>query len=227
MHYHLDYPVEQKRPSYHKAIGLLCLAVFLLLLGKIWIPYAVATFNATAFTFLPAEWKQSYIEATLPKAALGQTQNRLTIATKEVHIEAPIIEGIDPTSLLKGVGHDPSSALPGSQGRVVLSGHRFWPDTSPFATVFFSLDKLAVGDSITLRYEDRDYRYKVTDRWDVPKDKAYPYLEPTTKPVLTIYTCGPTPYTARNRLGFNAILDETGLKDDAPEVMEALQEGIL
>lgn len=226
MHYHLVRHHEHRSVKYQKLLGLLCLAVFLALVGKIWVPYAMAAVNATAITVLPPDWADSYIAATLPKTAQVATENRLIIQTKDLRIDAPIINGIDPKSLLKGVGHDPASVKPGEQGRTVISGHRFWPDRSPWATVFFSLDKLKIGDTITVLYEGQQYRYRVTEQWDVPKDKAHPQLAPTTQPILTIYTCGPTPYSAKHRLGFNAVLDQTELKQESQQVIETLQDGL-
>lgn len=228
MHYHLvESSKAQNISSHNKIIGLACLALFLVLVGKIWLPYTAAALNATIITVLPPAWANSYIQATLPKTALAQTDNQLIIETADLHIAAPLVEGVSPADLLKGVGHDPTSAKPGEQGRVVISGHRFWPDSSPWATVFFSLDKLRKDDIISLHYQGQAYRYKVTDSWDVPKDQAYPQLAPSTQPILTIYTCGPTPYSAAHRLGFNAVLDESSLKEEANETIQALQEGVL
>lgn len=227
MHYHFEPEAKPRVPTHHRLMGLACLILFVALVTKVWVPYAAAMVSATAVKFLPADWAQSYIEATLPKTAYAQTDNKLIIQTKDLHIEAPIVEGSDPQSLLKGVGHEPGSSLPGGQGRVVISGHRFWPSSSPWATVFFSLDKLKVGETITLIYDGQTYHYKVTESWDVPKDQVKPFLAPTTEPVLTIYTCGPTPYSAKHRIGFNAKLDQSKLKAESPQALKVLQEGLL
>ncbi len=227
MHYHIAPEPDNKSYRRHKLIGLFCLLLFLVLVGKIWVPYAKAAINATAITFLPPAWAKSYIEATLPDTAKTKSENRLIIGTNDLAIEAPIIDGIGPTALLQGVGHDPASSKPGEQGRVVISGHRFWPDASPWATVFFSLDKLKKGDKISLVYDGQTYVYTVFEQWDVPKEKAYPHLEPSTESILTIYTCGPTPYTARNRLGFHARLDQSTLRQTSLETLQTLQKGVL
>lgn len=187
----------------------------------------MAVVNAAAITFLPPDWADNYIAATLPKTDAATTENRLYIDVPGLHIDAPIVEGIDPDSLLKGVGHDPASVGPGEQGRFILSGHRFWPDLSPWATVFFSLDKLKVGDTVNVSYGGELYSYKIYESFNVPKDKAHPELAPATDPILTIYTCGPTAYSAKNRLGFHARLDETKKKRESIQVMDTLQDGIL
>lgn len=219
---------EKSKRNYNKPIGFAFLVVFLILLGQIWVPFAKAAINATAVTVLPPDWAQSYINATLPKAAFAHTPNRLIIKTKDLNIEAPIVEGVDPDSLLKGVGHDPKSSLPGEQGRFILSGHRFWPfANSPWSTVFFSLDKLKIGDKIQVTYNDKTYTYFVAEQFNVPKDKAHPQLGPSTKPTLTIYTCGPTAYSAKNRLGYHAMLDEAEVKKEAPKALDAFQDSVI
>ncbi len=228
MHYHLADAPLPSRFAWHRLLGTLCLAVFLVLVGLVWIPYGRALANAFAMQILPADLAQSYIQATLPKTALAETTNKLTIATSNLHIEAPIIEGVDTlTDLFKGVGRDQASALPGSLGRVVIAGHRFWPNASPYATIFFNLDKIKVGDTVKLAYNGENYNYRVTDTWDVPKNEAAPQLGPTIEPILTVYTCGPTPYSAAHRIGFNAILDQSKLQRQSAKVIDTLQSGIL
>jgi LPXTG-site transpeptidase (sortase) family protein len=234
MHYFVgDEPANQlnhmpKRGRDHnRFLGFGFLVLFLVLVGKIWVPYAMAAVHATAVVVLPPSWAQSYIAATLPKTAETASENKLTITTNDLHIEAPIVEGIDSESLIRGVGHDPKSSKPGEQGRFILSGHRFWPSSSPWATVFFSLDKLKVNDKIEVRYNGKTYRYHVAETWNVPKDDAHPRLAATSVPTLTIYTCGPTPYSSKNRLGFNAVLDESSLRQDAGAVLGTFQEGVM
>ncbi len=228
MHYHIakDEP-KIRRLSSQKIVGLVFLSIFIILLWQIWIPYAKALAKATAITVLPAEWADSYIASTLPDTELAFNQNQLIIDTPSLKIKAPIVEGVDKASLLKGVGHDPASSLPGYQGRTIISGHRFTVSKSPWATVFFSLDKLKKGDKVKVIYNRKLYTYTVTDSWNVPRNEVYPHLDPTTQPILTLYTCGPTAYSAKNRLGFNAILDEAERQQEAPAEIQTLQEGIL
>lgn len=194
----------------------------------VWLPYSRALVNATAIRVLPPAWADKYAAATLPKTALAATDNKIIINTANLRLTAPIIEGIDPINdLLRGVGHDPASAKPGAQGRVIFSGHRFWPDKSPWATVFFSLDRLKAGDLVTVIYDKETYHYHITNTWDVPFGKAQPQLAPSTEPVLTIYTCGPNAYESRHRLGFDAVLDQSELQRDANKVFDTLRDGVL
>jgi sortase A len=227
MHYHLvDDSIQLKRFPKEKLLGFICLAVFLLVAGKVWVPYLGAVVNASAITFLPPDLAQSYFAATLPKTAQAAGQNKLSIHTKDLRIEAPIVEGDSFDDLLKGVGHDPQSAKPGEQGRVVISGHRFYPNSSPYATVFFALDKLKVGDVINLTYDGQNYKYTVKESWETSKDKAVEHLGPSTGRELTIYTCNPT-YSSQRRLGFTAVMDESAIKSESQKVIDTLHEGLL
>lgn len=227
MHYHLvsDRPI---RPvlTREKWLGLSCLAIFILIMAKVWLPYARAVINASAITFLPPDLAESYFKANLPSTAQAASSNKLWIETANLRLTAPIVEGDSFESLLSGVGHDPQSVKPGEQGRVVISGHRFYPNASPYATIFFALDKLKVGDSINIIYNNQPYRYIVKESWEVSKEQAVAHLGPSTGRELTIYTCSPT-YSSKRRLGFNAVLDESSIKKDSSKVIEALHEGIL
>lgn len=227
MHYHLvDDSIQTNRFPKERLLGFICLAVFLLVAAKVWVPYVGAVVNASAITFLPPDLAQSYFAATLPKTAQAASPNQLTIQTKALRIEAPIVEGDSFDNLLKGVGHDPKSVKPGEQGRVVISGHRFYPNSSPYATVFFALDKLQVGDVIKLTYAGEEYRYTVKESWEVSKDKAVDHLGPTTARELTIYTCNPT-YSSQRRLGFTAVMDESSVKKESQKIIDTLHEGLL
>lgn len=228
MHYYVAAPDHRPTFEYQKLLGLACLVIFGVLVAMVWLPYSRALVNATAIRVLPPAWADKYAAATLPKTVLAATDNQIIINTATLRISAPIVEGIDPIKdLLRGVGHDIVSAKPGAQGRVILSGHRFWPDKSPWATVFFSLDRLKVGDAVTVIYDNQTYHYHITNSWDVPPGQAQPQLAPSAEPVLTIYTCGPNAYESRHRLGFDAVLDQSQLQHDTNKVINTLQDGVL
>lgn len=103
--------------------------------------------------------------------------------------------------LSKGVIHRPSTSTPDKGGNTVLVGHRFMYDVRG---VFYHLDKLKVGDAISVHWFPGKYDYKVTEIREVTPDQIE--IEgPTDTNVLTLYTCTPL-WTAKNRLVVRAEL---------------------
>jgi sortase A len=93
-----------------------------------------------------------------------------------------VIEGIDRTSLRRGVGHIPGTALPGKPGNVGLAGHR--------DTFFRALRNIRQNDTITLTTLLGEYRYRVVSIAIVsPLDIGV--LAPSANQVLTLVTCYP------------------------------------
>ncbi len=103
------------------------------------------------------------------------------------------------SALRLGVWRLPHTSSPDKGGNTVLVGHRF---TYSGAAVFYHLDKVQVGDPITLNWHGKVYRYEVTSIKVVPPTEVS--VEANTKePLLTIYTCTPL-LTAKDRLVIQA-----------------------
>jgi len=86
----------------------------------------------------------------------------------------------------------PERGDPENGGNFIISGHRFvWslnPATVRDHSIFFFLDKVKIGDEIQIRWDNKDYKYIVTELKEV-KPNATEIEQPTTEPQLTIYTC--------------------------------------
>jgi len=123
---------------------------------------------------------------------------RLEIKTADLDISTPVWEGVGEEILSQGVGLQPGTALPGFSGNTVIYGHRWYPGESPYFTVFNDLDKLRVGDTAIINYNNEKFTYKVTES-KVVEPTQVEILEQTEEPILTIYTCTPR-YTADKRL---------------------------
>jgi sortase A len=93
-----------------------------------------------------------------------------------------VIEGTSTTSLRRGVGHIPGTALPGQPGNVGISGHR--------DAYFRPLRNIRQNDIITLITPLREYHYRVVSTRVVgPYDAAV--LNPSANEILTLVTCYP------------------------------------
>ena len=79
------------------------------------------------------------------------------IAIPKIGIDAALHEGIRLTTLDRGPGHWPGSAMPGEIGNVVVAGHR----TSHGAD-FRDTDDLVPGDIVTFTTADGVFDYAVT-----------------------------------------------------------------
>ncbi|MDR2255748.1 MAG: class E sortase [Arthrobacter sp.] len=114
----------------------------------------------------------------------------------------PIAQGVGMDVLdTVGVGHYPTTQMPGEVGNVGLAGHR-----QTHGQVFWDMDKLSEGDKAYIQTADGLYTYTyrstqivAPDRGDVlfpvPGDAA---AKPTDK-LLTLTTCHP-PFTTDLRM---------------------------
>ncbi len=99
--------------------------------------------------------------------------------------EVPIVTGVDEDDLEKGVGHVPSTALPGEGERIFLAGHR--------DTVFTRMGELKPGDVLEIRTAEGTFTYLMTDSVIVGQDDLS-VMEPAGEEVLTLSTCYPFEY---------------------------------
>ncbi len=98
-----------------------------------------------------------------------------------------VIEGTTLDVLTKGPGHYVDTADPWDEtGRVGIAGHR-----TTYLAPFWNLDKMQVGDTITLRTEYGVYDYVVNKVFVVPTTGSGSVLAQTEKPTLVLTTCNP------------------------------------
>jgi sortase A len=115
-----------------------------------------------------------------PVAAANGLIGRLEIP--RLSLSAIVVEGIDRTTLRRGIGHIPGTALPGEAGNVGLSGHR--------DTFFRPLKDLRIQDEIRFSTLKGDFSYQVESLTVVgPGDVGV--LAPSGENVLTLVTCYP------------------------------------
>jgi sortase A len=115
-----------------------------------------------------------------PAASTDGLIGRLEIP--RLRLSAVVIEGIGRTTLRRGVGHIPGTALPGEAGNVGLSAHR--------DTFFRPLKDLKIKDEIQFSTLKGDFRYEVVSlRVVAPSDVGV--LAQSHENVLTLVTCHP------------------------------------
>ena len=97
----------------------------------------------------------------------------------------PIIEGTDEEMLMKGVGHYATTALPGGNEQILLSGHK--------GTVFQRLGELQPGDRFIVDMDYGSYEYEMRESEIVAADDTT-VITPRGEEVLTLSTCYPFSY---------------------------------
>ena len=114
------------------------------------------------------------------KRRLQGTVGRLLIPSLKLNVM--VLEGTDPWTLNRAVGHIERTALPGGTGNVGISAHR--------DGFFRNLGRISKGDEISLVTTEKTYTYAVESTQIVnPRDVEV--LAPSDRPVLTLVTCFP------------------------------------
>ena len=129
----------------------------------------------------------------------------LEVDTDKFKVKAPIVQGTEPVDLKKGIGRHRTTALPGENGNMVISGHRWKFGNNPAYKAFENLDELKNGDKITVHYGNEDFEYEIFEEGIVRDDgKGFDeVMKKTDEQMLTLYTCTPK-YTALKRLYYRA-----------------------
>ena len=151
------------------------LSLYLFVFGGALCAYVIGTY---AWMY---EHQQKLLREWKSHSAVSQSLTKISIP--RIHLEAVVLEGVDPHSLLLGPGHLVSSALPGSAGNVVIAGHR--------DTFFRHVHSLRYGDNIYLSKGPDQFHYVVIGRKIVePNDLSV--LRNAKYGELTLITCYPT-----------------------------------
>jgi sortase A len=122
-----------------------------------------------------------------PKGATATSTDGLIgrIVIPRLLLSAVVVEGIDPSTLRRVVGHIPGTALPGQPGNVGLAGHR--------DIHFRPLKDLRIRDEIQFSTLNGDFRY-VVESIVVVDPNYVEVLAPSSENMLTLVTCYPFLY---------------------------------
>jgi sortase A len=116
-----------------------------------------------------------------------------TIEIPKIDVSMTMYEGIRLSTLDRGPGHWPGTAMPGQVGNVVVAGHR----TSGHQ-VFRNIDALVEGDEILFTDTDGSvHRYRVTSSRIVVPTEVW-IVDQTPTPTATLFACHP-PGSVRER----------------------------
>jgi sortase A len=149
-----------------------------------------ATTTTVTTTTLP---RQSTQPIAPPPDARGPENNPPLgrIVIPKVGLDAELEEGIRLTTLDRGPGHWPGSAMPGEIGNVVVAGHR-----TSHGAEFRYLDQLAPGDEVIFTTDTGAHTYLVTGTQIVTPNDLW-ITNPTDTPTATLFACHPLGSTAK------------------------------
>lgn len=138
----------------------------------------------------PVPTKQITPRPRLPIPAEGQAAAIITIP--KIGITRTMVEGIGLDQLKRGVGHYPTSPLPGQAGNVAMAGHR-----TTYGQPFHNIDKLVPGDQIFFKTVQGEFVYKVTGS-EIVKPGDVSILEDKGDNRVTLIACHPK-YSLKER----------------------------
>jgi len=114
-------------------------------------------------------------------------------------INAPVIpdvNGADQDSYDKalegGVAQLQGSSKPGEGSNVFIFGHSsfYWYKPGDYKKIFVNLEDIKIGDEIIIWYNQKEYKYKVTET-KVVSPSEIDVLKPTSQEQVTLMTCVP------------------------------------
>lgn len=133
-----------------------------------------------------------------PPGTPAATHDNRLIAP-DMLLDTPILEGsLQATykTLDKGIWRWPLGSTPDKGGNTVLIGHRF-TYTNPRG-IFYYMDKLQIGNTVGVSWNNVLYHYKVIRITEVPPTDTS-VTQATSDARLTMYTCTPL-WNPKNRL---------------------------
>jgi len=134
-------------------------------------------------------------------AVVSQLESFGSISIPAIGVTAPLHMGIGKSSLAKGFGLWPNTALPGNKGNTVIAGHRT-SHTHPL----LNIDKIALGDIIYFYTPAGTAKYVVMKRQIVKPDDVWITRQTrTATATATLFACSP-PHSVTNRYVVTASL---------------------
>ena len=172
------------KPSATRIVTILVAAI--MILAGLYILAVALTPVIIAPTINPTSNKT--VKQLQSKAAI--TENRLYIPKIDVNL--PYATGSE-TVMEKGAWwRQPDNGNPADGGNFVLSAHRFIMGLTPQQTLrkspFYNIDKLEIGDKISIDYSGKRYEYTISKIFAVAPD-AVEIEQRTDQPQLTLYSC--------------------------------------
>ncbi len=157
---------------------------------------APAPVRYTPPSVVPVARAQSVVTPTAPTASVSRKNFAISMPSLGIS-DLTVTHPADPLSkdgllapLKYGVGH--LFSYPGKGGKILIYGHSSsypW-DVSSYTKIFRQINKLSVGDTISVTYAGKSYTYRVTHKQTVPASDMSVYQRGGGEELI-LYTCWP------------------------------------
>jgi sortase A len=155
--------------------------------------------QATTTTIAPTDTSPS---STVPTITFHDGDVVGLISIPKVGLTKYVVFGVKYKDLAKGPGMFPGSPMPGGAGNLAIAGHR-----TTSGAPFGDIDKLKVGDKITVTTSTKSFTYSVTGSKVVqPIDVSVIASTDKSNAYITLITCYPK-YSSSKRLVVTGVLD--------------------
>ncbi len=148
------------------------------------------------------ELRQAYVDR---EVRVGDSLTRIVIPA--IGVDVVVVEGTTASALRAGAGHYPDTPLPCEIGNVAIAGHR-----TTYGRPFHNVDKLEVGEQITLETPIGACTYEITEEpFVVTPDQTEVLANTPDEATLTLTTCHPK-HSARQRMVIKATLVQSDVE---------------
>lgn len=203
---------REKRNTYIRKAGMLCIAVSLVFL--LWLFFPAISSEMTYQIFVRNASPES--EKSFREKALESLQHdavSVGIVIPKIEASAPILLDVDPfnkyayrNALKQGVAHASNSAIPGESGNAFLFAHSSDFASGRYNSIFYRINKLETDDEIIVRREDDIYVFLVTKK-TVSSAQDVQYLDTrSSDSTITLMTCWPIGTTQSRLLVFGRLV---------------------
>lgn len=216
---------RRARPPGNRLITVL--SILLLVAGLVFVGMFAWEFYGTTYVSkkaaadgisqLRATWDAAGEPDPAATPGAGEEQWLIRIPALGPDYEWPIVAGIEPEDLARGVGWFPTSAQPGEIGNFALAGHRV-TNGEPFRHLL----ELNPGDEVIIETRDAIHTYEITQSpqnltvQDTESWVLYPVPGEVgtapTEALLTLTTCQDLFHSPDRSVGFGVLVDTT-IKD--------------
>jgi sortase A len=134
----------------------------------------------------------------------------------------PVVQGVAPDDLARGVGHYAETALPGEVGNFAVAGHR-----ATHGEPLRHLDRLRTGDAVVVETREAWFTYAVRAEPVVVASTATGVIAPVPgERLLTLTTCHPRWSSEKRMIVHAALVDERPHAAGSPPALAGERPGI-